>query len=302
MNPIFYRSTVGLARGGAGAVAVYRTETVYETEPVYESQDVEVEKWVAQYETVTVEYETTEFVGAQWMPTEYVQLGADKSGTLYIDGRITRLYGDLQGRLTVVGNEKVRVTGSIRYVDANGRTAMLNGNDYTKPYSRNDQYEGNSVLGVIARDDVVFTRYMPGQSEINATLMAVNGRVGIDAFWADSTGELHKDSSSNRRKYLTEEQIDQEAAYDKYGAWRTRGFRKDSLRRIGGIVSNNRVMETYIRSRKDGTAYVDKGFKRGNMKFDINLMFNPPPNFVEVPRPVVTSFVPIVMTRSGDES
>jgi hypothetical protein len=45
---------------------------------------------------------------------------------------------------------------------------------------------------------------------------------------------------------------------------------------------------------------VDSGFKRGRMMFDINLLFNPPPNFIEVPRPVVTSIAPIYVVRGDD--
>jgi len=132
--------------------------------------------------------------------------------------------------------------------------------------------------------------------------MSVNGRVGIDGFWADEAGELVEDSSKNRKQYLTQQQQDIERAYDKKSSTKTRRFTKDSLRRIGGIISNNRIMETYIKARSDGTSQVAAGFKRGNMKFDINLLFNPPPNFVEVPRPVLTSFVPILMIRDNDDS
>ena len=178
---------------------------------------------------------------------------------------------------------------------------MVNGDDYTKPYERNPEYEGNSTLGVIARDDIVYASSMPSNAEVNATLMAVNGRVGIDGFWANpADGEVHKDSSSNRDAYLTEAQREKERAYDYHWSYDTELFRKDSLRRIGGIISNNRVLETYIKNGSDGKSYVDSGFKRGSMKFDINLMFNPPPNFVEVPRPVLTYFVPIIMVRNND--
>ena len=45
---------------------------------------------------------------------------------------------------------------------------------------------------------------------------------------------------------------------------------------------------------------MDAGFKRGNMKFDINLLFNPPPNFVEVPRPVLTYYAPIFFVRNNE--
>ena len=47
----------------------------------------------------------------------------------------------------------------------------------------------------------------------------------------------------------------------------------------------------------DGTAYVDAGFKRGSMRYDFNLRFNPPPNFVEIPRPAVAAFVPVFFNR-----
>ena len=69
---------------------------------------------------------------------------------------------------------------------------------------------------------------------------------------------------------------------------------------MGGIISNDRIIESYIRARSDGTSYVDSGFKRGSMKFDINLLFNPPPNFVEVPRPVLTYYAPVFF-QGGDE-
>ncbi|MFQ5668760.1 MAG: hypothetical protein ACE5I7_20360, partial [Candidatus Binatia bacterium] len=280
------------------SVPIYDIENYTVEVPVYEPQEVEVTRNVPVYTTNTYTQMVEEFFPPVLVNTTYKNLDGE-SGTIYIDGRVTRLYGDLNGRLTVVGNEKVRVTGNVRYVDSDGNTAMRNGNNYTQPYQRNPNYNGNSVLGVIARDDILMTRNMPRISEINGTLMSVNGRVGIDGFWADSTGELHKDRGSARNAYLTDAQRATERAYDGT-AYRTRTFRKDSLRRIGGIVSNNRVMETYIRPRSDGTSYVDRGFKRGSMKFDISLLFNPPPNFVEIPRPVLTYFVPIMMVRNSD--
>ena len=92
-----------------------------------------------------------------------------------------------------------------------------------------------------------------------------------------------------------------EAAYDhSKSTYRTKRFVKDSMRRIGGLISENRIMETYIKARRDGTAYVNAGFKRGRMMFDINVLFNPPPNFVEVPRPVLINFAPIFLVRNND--
>ncbi|MDH3591689.1 MAG: hypothetical protein OER88_07415, partial [Planctomycetota bacterium] len=220
----------------------------------------------------------------------------EKGGTIYVDGRITRLSGDLKGRLTIVGNERTRITGNIRYVDDGGNTAMSNGTDYTKPYERNPDYQGNTVLGVISRDDVVLTSDLPLAAEINATLLAVNGRVGIDGFQIDSLGNPIKDHYYG----LTEEERVYEAGYDS-SSYRNRRFTKESLRRLGGIVSNNRIIETFIGARNDGTAFVDSGFKRGSMRYDFNLLFNPPPNFVNVPRPVVTSIVPVYFVRNEAE-
>ena len=177
---------------------------------------------------------------------------------------------------------------------------MVNGSDYTETYARNPKYEGHSVLGIIAHDDIRFTHTMPGNAEVNGTLLAVYGRVGVDGFWADETGDLHKDNWRTRRDYLTPEQQAKERAYDRLGNTQTKLFVKDSLRRIGGIISNNRIMETYVSADKQGYAKVTAGYKRGSSKFDINMLFNPPPNFVDVPRPVVTAFVPVFMVRNDD--
>jgi hypothetical protein len=276
-------------------VPIYGTETYFKTVKVYEDQEVEVTKNVPQYETTTYTWVEEEFFPPSLVDTTTVNLG-DGANTVFIDGRITRLYGDVNGRVTLVGNEKVRVTGNLRYVDDDGDTAMLNGSDYTQSYKRNEAYEGNSVLGVIARDDVLFTKSMPDQAEVNATLLSAKGRVGIDGFAITDSGEPTKDYFHG----LTPEQRKVEEAYDRTD-YRTRRFRKDSFRRIGGLISNDRILETYIRPRSDGTSYVDAGFKRGSMRFDFNLMFNPPPNFVEVPRPVVTSVAPIYFMRDFDE-
>jgi hypothetical protein len=276
-------------------IPVYGTETYTTEEPVMEEQEVEVERSVPVYEEHTYEWETEEFVAPVQVSETYISL-SDSAGTMYIDGRITKLYGDLKGRLTIVGNEKVRFTDSVHYVDDQGRTAMTNGSDYTQPYQRNESYSGNSVLGVIARDDIVFTQSMPSSAEVNATLMSAFGRVGIDGFAIDESGTPVKDHYYG----LSAEERKKEQAYD-LTAYKTRTFTKDSLRRLGGIISNDRILETYIRPRSDGTSYVDSGFKRGNMRYDYNLLFNPPPNFVEVPRPVVASIVPIYFVRGEED-
>ncbi|HEX5138176.1 MAG TPA: hypothetical protein VFY93_14465 [Planctomycetota bacterium] len=276
-------------------VPIYTTETYYVNVPVYETQDVQVQVQVPNYETVTNTWTEKVYVAPVLMSTTTVSLG-DTANTMFIDGRITKLDGDLNGRLTIVGNEKVRVTGNLRYVDDAGRTAMLNGGDYTKPYQRNESYTGNSVLGIIARDDILLTNGMPTQAEVNATMLSANGRVGIDGFQIDASGEPIKDVYYG----LTAEEKEREQAYDQT-SYKSGSYKKDSLRRLGGIVSNDRILETYIKPRSDGTSVVDAGFKRGNMRFDFNLLFNPPPNFVNVPRPVAISIAPVYFVRGGQD-
>ncbi|MHC5032048.1 MAG: hypothetical protein ACYTGU_14425 [Planctomycetota bacterium] len=282
-------------------VPIYETETYTVEVPVYEEQTREVTETVPIYNTITKTKTEHKYVPPIALGDQHVFVN-DVAGTVYIDGRITSLEGDLNGRLTIVANEKVRITDDIRYVDDNGQTTMLNGSSTTDPYVRNTEYTGSSVLGVLARDDILFTWEMPDRSEINATLMSVEGRVGTDGIWIDAEGNPVKDSWWARKQVLTPEEFDRELSYDKSGNYRTRPFVKDSLRRIGGIISNERIIETFIQARKDGTAYVDAGFKRGAMRYDFNLQFNPPPNFVEIPRPVVTAFVPVFFVRNNDDS
>jgi YD repeat-containing protein len=246
------------------------------------------------YETRTNTWTVRELRWPVLVSETYVTLG-DSANTIFIDGRITSLRGDLNGRLTIVGNEKVRLTGDIRYVDDEGDTAMLNGDNYAQPYVRNEQYDGNSVLGVVARDDVLYTGSMPNQAEINATLLSATGRVGIDGFQISETGEPIKDWDCG----LTAAEIEKEQAYISTGTSNST-FKYDSLRRLGGIISNDRILETYVLPGPGGTSYVDAGFKRGAMRYDFNLMFNPPPNFVEVPRPVAISVAPVYLMRNQD--
>jgi hypothetical protein len=275
-------------------VPIYGTEIYYVDVPVYETHEVEVERDFPVYETQTYTWIETVFVPPTFVDTHEFDLD-DGSGVIFIDGRVTKLRGDVKGRVTLVGNESMRITGNLRYVDDEGDTAMLNGGDYTQPYVRNEAYDGNSVLGLIAREDILFTDSLPSSAEVNATLLAATGRVGIDGFQIDENGQPVADPYYG----LTPEERTKEEAYDRTSYDHDR-FRKESLRRLGGIISNDRILETFVQPRGDGTSYVDSGFKRGSMRFDFNLLFNPPPNFVEIPRPVVTSIAPVYLMRNYD--
>ncbi|MHC4409268.1 MAG: hypothetical protein ACYS0F_09715 [Planctomycetota bacterium] len=277
-------------------------ETVDKTreEPVYELQMVDEEYKVNDYETITEIWYEEVFIGPELIETHSLTLADGTGSTMYIDGRITMVEGDLGGRLTIVANESVRVTGDIQYVDADGDTAMSNGtsSDWTQKYQRNSEYQGDSTLGIIARDDIVFTHNVPDRTEVNGTLMSVAGRVGIDGFVTMDDGDLVVSSSKSRNQYMTQEQKDAWRAYQRTKYYEKQ-FQKTAIRRIGGVISNNRILDTWIRT-KDGVSEVQYGFVSGNMQFDINLLFNPPPNFVEVPRPVLSYFVPIMLVRDNN--
>jgi len=276
-------------------VPVSRTETYRVEVPVYESQAIEVTREFPVYETVTRTWREPVVVPPRLVGTHEADVSRD-AGVIYVDGRITSLRGDLRGRLTIVGNEAVRVTGNIRYVDAAGDAAMLHGGDCSKPYARNPVYAGSSVLGVIARGDILFTDAMPSSAEINATLLSATGRVGIDGFRIDGDGHPEPDPCQG----LHADERAREEAYAALGRGHGR-FTKDSLRRLGGIVSNDRILETYLVPDGAGAAQVAAGFRRGTARFDVNVLTGPPPGFAEVPRPVVSSIAPVYVVRDPDE-
>jgi hypothetical protein len=280
-------------------IPIYGTETYTVEVPVYEDQEVEVTEQVPVYKEMTAK--TTRWVYMPPVPQAYMHVWVgDDPGLIFIDGRITKIEGDLNGRVTVVSTDKVRITDDIRYVDDSGNTAMINGSSYTDPYERNPDYTGDSVLGIIARDDILFTHSMPNSAEINGTLMSVEGRVGSDALWITADGEIVQDSKTARKKLLTQEEQTTEDAYDRTGTYPTKSFIKDSLRRLGGLISHDRIVETYVQSRKDGTAYVAAGFKRGSMQFDYNMLNSPPPFFIEIPQPVAIAFTPVLLVNDED--
>ena len=122
-------------------VPVYGEETYTVEVPVYEEQEVEVEREVPITEERTIDYTEWVYYPAERQSTTYKTI-PESGGTVYIDGRITKLDGQLNGRLTIVGNERTRITGNIQYVDDAGNKAMKNGNDYTQTYERNSDYSG----------------------------------------------------------------------------------------------------------------------------------------------------------------
>jgi hypothetical protein len=174
----------------------------------------------------------------------------------------------LQGALTIASNDDVRIRESIVYAapDAAGawQTAFLNGADRTKEYQANPAYTGASVLGIIARNDVEVRSDVPDQCEIDGTILARDGEFrvrGVNVASA-TTGDAVVTTTSG-------------------------GFVKMSLRRLGGVISNQRPVTTYVDS---GNA-VTRGFVFTKSVYDSRLRVNPPFGFPTLNRPRVVATI-----------
>ena len=222
------------------------TETVieYDREPVYETR----------YRNV---YIPRQLVDAFELP-------APPNGVVYAEGDIIGVKGDVVGRLTIASEGKIRITGNIQYKDEDGDTAYKNGLDPNKPYEPNPDYDNTAVLGLIARKDIIYTLEVPDRFEINASLMSMTGRVGIDGVTLSENGEV---ASFNQIP-------------DQWGRPTYRQFLKTSIRRLGGITTYRRPVDTVIR---EGS--IVSGFRRGASAFDSSVQVAPPPFFLARPTP-----------------
>jgi len=119
-------------------------------------------------------------VGSETIPAD---------GLIYIAGNVTKLEGNLDGRVTVATNGRIFITGSLVYVDGEGDSAYLNGDDHNQPYEPNDSYDGTSVLGVIANREILYTQDVPNDFELNGSFLSRSGRVGITGIVLDAEGD-----------------------------------------------------------------------------------------------------------------
>lgn len=194
-----------------------------------------------------------------------------ENGLIFSGGEILRLEGEVIGRLTIASAESIRITGNIVYQDEEGDAAMLNGDKPWLPYEENPDYDNRATLGVIAQKDVLYTTSVPENFELHAALLAVTGRVGIEGITLDADGNV--------------------TAYDQlldpFGDPRGGTFKKNSIRRFGGITTALRPVETYVESG------ILSGFNTGRSAFDRNLIDGPPPFFLTRNRPrfLATSLV-----------
>ncbi len=216
------------------------TETVYDEEPVYESQT------------------RTEYAPSVLLSTE--NLAVADNGLIHAYGDVRAVSGEVIDRVTVASRGSILVTGNVIYKDVDGDSAYLNGDKPWLSYEANVDYDNRATLGLVAYKDVLFTRDVPDNFEINASMLAITGRVGVDGIVLDADGNVAQ------YNYFTDEFGRQEV-----GAT----FNKNSIRRLGGMTTARRPVETVL-----DDSSIAAGFNVGNAVFDIGLLDGPPPFFL----------------------
>ena len=244
-------------------------EETYE-EPVYEWVTKTVTKTVYDKEAVYKTVYDPVYIPRE--PIETKRLPAPENGVVYVGGDVIGIKGDVVGRLTIATEGKMLVTGSIVYRDEDGDPAYKNGDDPTQPYEPNPSYNNYATLGLIAKGDVIYTTEVPDNFEINGSIMSIRGRVGIDGIVLDDDGEI------KRCNYIL----------DEFGRKTNESFHKNSIRRLGGITTYRRPVDTVV---ANGT--IQSGFKGGKSAFDTKILASPPPFFMAraIPRFFVTEIV-----------
>jgi hypothetical protein len=243
-------------------VPVYRTETQTYQVDVYQDQNRTGTRTVYDHQPIYETQTRTQYNPAQMLSSAERQ--APDNGLLFTAGDVKSLSGEIVERMTVACRGSVKISGDLVYMDSSGNTAYLNGKTPWLPYEPNPAYANRATLGVIALNDVIISRSVPDNLEINASLLAMTGRVGIDGIVLDSDGEV---AAFNQFK-------------DQYGRPVAGDFKKNSIRRLGGITTARRPVETVV---KDGS--IRSGFNVGQAVFDIGLMEGPPPFFLPFPIP-----------------
>ena len=189
------------------------------------------------------------------------------SGTVYIEKDIAEIYGQVNGQLSLVSNGQINITDSIVYVDDKGNLRMKNGVDPEETFEFNPEYKGNSTLMLVATGNIHYSTTIPQYVEINASMLTTEGRIsmtGINVSDDGTTIWVDEDVLKNPTNYI-----------------------KDSIRRLGGIVSRQRPVTTYV----DQDNNVVAGFKEGVSHMDRNLVLSDggtvlPPNVFQLNRPM----------------
>lgn len=220
------------------------TVQVYDYEPIIETQQVQVRVYPSLIQSRN--------------------LVAPSNGIIYAAGNIKALSGTVVGRMTVATNQSIKVDNLVQYVDQEGDTAYLNGTQPWLPYESNPNYAGNATLGLIASQDILYSRNVPTRMEINASMLAMHGRVGIEGVVLDNDGDV-----INYNKF-----------FNSFGDPVSGSFSKESMRRLGGITTAKRPVETVV-----DNGVIASGFTTGQAVFDEGLLEGPPPFFIARPVP-----------------
>ncbi len=241
---------------------VYRTETQEYQVELFE--DVQRTATRTVYDQVPI-YETR--TRTEYIPSRLVSQfdrQAPANGVVFSESDILSLSGDVIQRLTIATEGSLLITGNILYKDAEGDTAYLNGDKPWLPYSPNPDYNNIASLGLIAQQNVLYSRSMPSNAEINCSMLAMRGRVGIEGITLDENGEV----------------VAYNKFTDEWGRPISAKFQKNSLRRLGGITTAGRPVETVVKS-----GAIVSGFNIGQSVFDVGLLEAPPPYFLAQPAP-----------------
>lgn len=221
------------------------TTTQSSTRHVFDHYDnVVVQMQVPIYIDVPITVYDTVIVPEELVETRVVP----SAGIIYLEGPVRAVSGQLDGRLTLVTNSTARITGSIQYIDADGRTRMQNGLDPSQPYQSNPEYQGHSALAVLATNDVRYSVDAPQDMEINASLISLDGMVGFDGLTVADDGST--------------------VSFTVASGHTASDYQKESIRRLGGIISRKRPVSTHLGAFNQLIA----GFARGNSMMDRKLM------------------------------
>ena len=136
---------------------------------------------------------------------------------------------------------------------------MLNGKDVSEPYIDNPDYTGSSLLAVMSQGDIIYSKDSPTQLEINASLISAQGSIKFEGIGISEDGTDVWTEYKDKEKHT-----------------------RESLRRLGGLVSRTRPIVSYI----DERGFVAAGYESGESIMDQNLILSsgnnsPPPYMFE---------------------
>lgn len=140
----------------------------------------------------------------------------------------------------------VWVDGQIDTARLTIASAKLDSAEDTNIYINDDitytNKDGRDVIGLIAENDITIGLYSQNDLEIDAAMLAQQGRVGRDAY-----------NSGNSTQY----------------------YKRDKITIFGSIATNERYGFAYVDSHNNNVS----GYELRNIYFDNNLIYYPPPFF-----------------------